>query len=103
MPSCSSRSSIVFGGRPSTGSTSTDLPLNGPLVKSACRVSGVVGGQVRVFGEQFERPRVKSAIAVVVNPPKPSIARRDFLVCGMEANRCEQAARSVGRSVIAVA
>jgi hypothetical protein len=55
------------------------------------------------LGEQFERPRIESAIAVVVNPPKPSIPRRDFLVCGVEGNRCDQVGRSADRGVIAIA
>ena len=42
-------------------------------------------------------------IAVVVNPPEPSVARGDFLVCGMEANRCEQVGRTADRGVIALA
>jgi hypothetical protein len=42
-------------------------------------------------------------IAVVVNPPKPSIARSDFLVCGMEGDRCDQVGRSAHRIVIALA
>jgi hypothetical protein len=41
--------------------------------------------------------------ALVVNPPEPSVARRHFLVRGMEGNRCEQPSGSTDRSVIAFA
>jgi hypothetical protein len=41
--------------------------------------------------------------AVVVNPPEPGVARRHFLVCGVEGNRCEQPRGSTDRSVIAFA
>jgi hypothetical protein len=71
-----------------------DLPCSGPSAKSACIISGLL----------WARRSVGSArIAVVIHPPEPSIARRDLLVCGIEANRCEQACGSADRGVIAVA
>jgi hypothetical protein len=61
------------------------------------------GSRSRVLGEQLEGARVETVIVLVVNPPEPSIARRDFLVCGMEGNLCDQPGSSAGCSVTAMA
>ncbi len=47
--------------------------------------------------------RLVRCAAVVVNPSEPSVARRHFLMRGVEGNRCEQLFGSTDRSVIAFA
>ena len=41
------------------------------------------------FGEELERPRVDPAVALVVDPFEPGIARRDLLGCCVEGNLCD--------------